>query len=132
METKNFKSFTGEPIRVAMTSGHVFIISSDDWTEIPEFAWKDAYSSGATSEDTVQAAAMSDEVLQIVETKSNVEDRKIQAKKIIKGWIEANDLDKFSKNNGKPKSTEIGKILKCQFPNGIRDEVWYQLQEEMK
>lgn len=132
METKNFKSFTGTTIRVAMTTGHVFLIGCDDWVSIPQFAWQASYSEGATSEDTVQAAAMSDDVLQIVKIKTNVEDRKLQAKEIIKGWVEENNLEMFRKNDGKPKSNEIGKILKCQFPNGLRDEIWYQLQEEMK
>jgi len=132
METKNFKSFTGEDIRVAMTSGHVFLISTGEWTSIPKFAWRDSYSAGAVSEDTVQAAAIDKTTMDIVKTKTKVEDRKLMAKEIVKGWIEENDLEKFSTKDGKPKSTEIGKILKCQFPNGQRDEIWYQLQEEMK
>ena len=131
MEYKNFKSFTGSEVRVALISGHTFVISCDEWTPIPEFAWRGSYSEGATSEDTIQAATMSKEVLEVVQVKSDVEDMKRRAKVIIKGWVDSNDLSKFSKGDGRPKSNEVSKELGCRFHNAMRDEVWYKLQEEM-
>ena len=131
MEYKNFKSFLGEDIRVALTSGHVFSIGREEWYPIPQFAWQEAFSLGATSEDTITVDTVTKEVMDIVKIKSSVTDRKAQAKGIILGWLKDNDLSKFSKIDGKPKSSEISKILKCQFQNGMRDEIWFKIQEEV-
>ena len=129
MEYKKFKAFERE-LRVALTSGHVFIIPIDSWVEIPGFAWGAVFAAGATSEDTIKADSLTREVMQVVNIKKKVSDLKLEVKEVMKGWVTNNELDKFGAN-GKPKSPELGKAIGKSVTNAVRDEVWFLLQSEL-
>ena len=133
MEYKKFKAFGYgvEGLRVAMTTGHVFVIPEDDWVKVPEFAWKEVFAAGATSEDTIKASAITKDVLKVVELKRGTEDKKQQIKAVILKWIENNELDKFNKD-GRPTSPLISKEVGFSVTNGVRDEVWFLIQEGME
>ena len=133
MEYKKFKAYGhgDEGIRVALTTGHVFIIPNDDWVKIPEFAWKEVFASGAVSEDTIKADSITKDVLKAVEMKRGNEDKKQQIKAVVQGWVDDNELDKFNKD-GKPSSPLIAKEVGFAVTNGVRDEVWFLMQEGME
>jgi len=58
-KTQKFKSLTGETVRLAFTTGHVFMVG-DDFVDIPagpngDF-WKKAFSAGCISEEALTRA----------------------------------------------------------------------------
>lgn len=129
MQYKNFKSGTGKEVRVALTSGHVFLVHKE-WQPIPEFAWQDMYSCGAISEDMIKNVSSESMGAAAVAVINSVAMRKETIKQTIRDMIEDNDPEYFMKD-GRPKSPEITKRTGLKITNNERDEVWFKLQEEL-
>ena len=128
MEFKKFKSSTGKTIRVARTSGHVYLFDND-WQRVPEFSWSDCYAAGCVSEDMFHNKAMSEAPEIVVKSLANVAKRKEQIRNVLQGWVENNEMEKFS-NKGIPKVPEINKELPFGATRQEMLEVWYKLQDE--
>ena len=128
MEFKKFKSSTGDIIRVALTTGDVWLLDND-WQRIPEFGWSECYAAGCVSEDMFTNKAMSDVPESVARTLASVARRKEMVRNVLKGWMDSNEVDKFS-TKGLPKVPEVNKELNFTADRSEILEVWYKLQEE--
>jgi len=124
MEFKNFKSADDTEKRIALTSGHVYLIGRE-WIKIPEFAWSDCYAAGCHSEDMF-TSKMIPEV--VANTMGTVAQRKNTIRGILERWIEENDQSKFNKA-GNPNTVQLQKEIPFKVTKAETMEVWYKLQE---
>lgn len=127
MEYKRFKSPDNSVRRVALLSGHVFLIDGE-WSPIPEYAWKASYAEGAISEDMIRNLTADNMDVEALNRINTVADRNEQIRSKIKEWVANNELDHFT-SNGKPKATDLTEALGFRVTNADRDTVWFKLVE---
>lgn len=130
MEFKNFKSAQGNEVRVALTSGHVWIIGRE-WRRIPEFAWSSCYAEGCVSEDMFNNSVVKELPETVVKSLATTAQRKDLIKGVLQSWVDESRGDKFT-IKGFPKTPELQKELPFKVTKNEVQEVWYKLQEEIK
>ena len=131
MTTKKFRSRTGTPVRIALTSGHVCIIGSE-WQDVREIFHSAAYAAGCVSDDMevnreakeVQDSGLLDVVQKDAELKSRV-------RTAIELAIDENNLDAFTKA-GNPTAKYIRDELGETVPNHTISAVMASILEEGK
>lgn len=134
MQYKDFKSPTGEPIRVvSFDLNHITIVPADTWKGIPDVLWQPAYAAGCISRDMTfsqTADNMEKEVVQVVAARAN---KKTRIKTVITEMILNNELECFDKKTNKPICRIISERLDGErvFTNE-RDEALYEVQQELK
>jgi DNA/RNA endonuclease G (NUC1) len=69
VRTKKFKSPVETPIRIALISGHVALITKEG-IELPDQFWKEAYAAGAISGDMESLSTIDEERKLIEEAKA--------------------------------------------------------------
>lgn len=126
MESKRFKSTTGEEVRIAQTSGHITIIGTD-WTDVHPRFHSDAYAAACISEDMVKSSAVEGVDPSVVNKLNNIALQKNEVETAIKKLVKDNELDAFD-SKGKPKSNVLTSMVGFRVSNAIRDEVWYKVQ----
>ncbi len=112
MKTQKFKSLTGEEVRLAFTTGHIFIVG-EEFVPLPagpggEF-WRAAFASGCISEEALtkaierQRAGKPSPILGTGEkrdlSKLSIEDRKSIAKEKISQMYAVKDPAHFTKDD---------------------------------
>lgn len=130
MESKNFKSITGDRVRIALLDGHVTWVE-EGWTSLHPRFHSAAYAAGCVSEDMYRNSKLSDADARVANTMQNVALQKNEIEDAIRKLVAENDLDSFDKKNGRPKSTVLSEMVGFRVTNPVRDEVWYRVQESM-
>jgi len=126
MQFKKFKSLDNIERRIALLSGHVYLIGPD-WQNIPEFAWKDCYAAGCMSDDMItKAVYINKEESGVVERLNNKAHQKVEMEALFKGWVVENKLENFDAK-GKPKMIPTSEYMGFRVPNKLRDEVWFDM-----
>lgn len=126
---KRFRSRNGEDIRVALTNGHVAVITSE-WSPVIPLLWEAAYASGCVSEDMevhkeldrVKESGMLDEVEKLAALKGKVKDAIVTA-------IKDNNIKAFTKNNG-PTAKYLTEAVGEKIPTHIKNAVWEEVLDE--
>ena len=128
MKFKKFKAVDNIERRIALLSGHVYLISSE-WIRVPEFAWKDCYAAGCMSEDMIAKSTYLDEAeAGVVEQLNNKARQKVEMEALFKGWVVENITDNFD-TKGRPKIIPTSEFMGFRVPNKLRDEVWFDMVE---
>lgn len=122
-ETKKFRSASGSEVRLALLSGHVTIVGNE-WVDLQEVFWRDAYANGCVSNDMevfknmeqLQDAGVIDKLQTLTELKGKV-------RTAIDKCLTEGDPKNFTSNKG-PKAvylnTEVGETI----PANVREEMW--------
>ncbi len=146
MKNKRFKSVDGTDKRIALLSGHVFIVGKD-WCPLPELAHSSAYANQCISEDMVYHKAVEEVVvnpdmpkaLQETEIDGDLLEEKSKglalAKKdvydFLKVAVEESTPGVFSKN-GKVMVMVVQKKMKVSTPSSVIQEAWAELQNDLE
>ena len=125
---KRFKSTTGQPVRIALTTGHVAVIPTQ-WMDLHERFHSQAYANGCISEDMIKNTASDHIDPKIVNVMNNVALQKNEVADAIRTLVRANDLEAFD-SKGKPKSNILTDMVGFRVTNAVRDEVWYKVQQD--
>lgn len=125
---KRFKSTTGQPVRIALTDGHVIVINTD-WMDVHQRFHSQAYANGCISEDMVKNTASSQIDPKVVNVMNNIALQKNEVADAIRQLVRDNDLESFD-SRGKPRSDILTKMVGFRVTNAVRDEVWYKVQQE--
>jgi len=144
--TQNFKSLTGEEVRLAFTSGHIFLIG-ENYMPLPagpggDF-WKKAFASGCISEEALTKAMERQKVgkpsviLGTGEKKDlsnlSVEDRKSIAKEKVQQMYATKDPVHFTADD-LPKADKLSELCGFTVTAAERDD-WtleYLAEEESR
>jgi len=127
MKFKKFKSVDGEPKRIALTTGHVYLIGNK-WTDIPELAWRLAYAEGCISEEFVLSG--NKEPTKVVAGKELL---MREAVDVIKSWIKDNKTENFTKTNNLPNVFKLREALGSdEIDNKFRDTAFITASEELE
>lgn len=126
---KRFRSRTGEDVRVALTNGHVAIITSE-WSPVVEILWEAAYAAGCVSEDMdvhkeldrVKDTGMFSEIERIATLKGKVKDAIMKA-------IKEDNIKAFTANSG-PTAKYLREAVGEKVPTHIKNEVWEEVLDE--
>lgn len=142
---KKFKSVSGEDVRIALMSGHVFIIGKE-WQTLPEYAHADAYANKCISDDMLFHEAVKEEVvnpdmpeaLQKTEIDSALLNEKAKGLELakqdvynfLKDSVEKATTGVFAKN-GKVIPSAVKTKMKVTTSNSIIQEAWAELKNDM-
>ena len=143
---KRFKSVDGKDKRIALLSGHVFIVGKD-WCPLPELAHSAAYATQCISEDMVFHKAVEEKVtnpempeaLQETKIDSDLLEEKAKglalAKKdvydFLKTAVEDSTPGVFSKN-GKVMVMVVQKKMGVSTPTSVIQEAWAELKNDLE
>lgn len=130
MDFKNFKSASDKQIRIALTSGHVWLIGRE-WIKIPEFAWSACYAGGCISEDMFTNSVIKDIPEAVVKSLSTSAQHKDLIREVLLGWVENNRMDNF-RNDGNPNMVRLSSDLPFTPQKGMVAEVWSKIQQESR
>jgi len=106
---KNFKSVDGQAKRVALMSGHTYIIG-DTWVLLPDFAWSEAYSKGCASEEMIAAVERGDTLASLVNVNTLEENLTEKLQTLFRAWMETAAEDCFD-SKGMPKLAKVRAAL---------------------
>jgi len=126
---KRFKSTTGEDVRIALLSGHVFLVGSE-WKDLPEFAWSDAYAQRCISEDMITGNGSVGVTTEVMAKMDHIALAKEEIKGAILEAMEEGNESFFNKMNGVPKVSAISEKLGKKANQQYVREVWYRIQDE--
>lgn len=126
-----FRSQTGETIRIANTNGHVANVGPD-WTPVHKSLEATAYAAGLISQNMTKDRATKNISDSMIEGMSKIALEKDQVKKIIYGWYtNLNEhRSKFKKNN-EPSQTEITKALGFKTQAGYVAQMAHEVRQEL-
>lgn len=126
-----FRSQTGEQVRIANTAGHVALVGSD-WTVVHKSLEPQAYAAGLISQNMTKDRAIKQVPDAMVEGMSKIALEKEQVKKLIKSWYtNLNEhRDKFKKNN-EPSQTAITKALGFKTQAGYIAQMAHEVRGEL-
>lgn len=123
---KKFKSRTGEPVRLALLSGHTAIVTGE-WISLAEYFYESAYAAGCISEDMVVNTELRESIdTGVLEKLQEKADLKSRVRVALEKAVEDNDLKAFNKS-GNPTAVFLKRALGETVPNHIKDEVWYSM-----
>ena len=123
-----YRSRTGDPVRIALLSGHVAVVTGE-WRELPDQFRDAAYASGCISDDmevnkevtkAVEAGAL--------ETLSQDAELKSKVRSAIQKALDEDNYKAFTVKNGpthKYLTDEVGE----KVPSHIKDAVWGEFLE---
>ena len=122
-ETKKFRSASGSDVRLALMSGHVTIVGNE-WVDLQEVFWRDAYANGCVSNDMevfktmekLSDAGVIDELQALTELKSKV-------RTAIDQCLAEGNPDDFTANKG-PKAAYLNAKVGETIPANVREEIW--------
>lgn len=127
---KNFRS-PGEDIRIVSTSGHIAIITKD-LISLPDVLWKEAYASGAISEE--MSIDKNDELSKYIEEQKKVAEDEAakelaEIKETLRGIYHnpVGVVDDKGKLSTRKAIAAIGKPVKVDIIN----KLWAELVEEL-
>lgn len=129
MASKLFKSASGEPVRLALLSGHIAVVGNE-WIQLDERFHSSAYASGCISNDM----ALNNEISinqRTVEILDKVAQKKEKILGAMRTLVEDYNSDNFTTGN-KPKTSLLTEMIGERVMNNERDELWYTLQDELK
>lgn len=129
MASKKFKSASTKPRRVALLSGHVFMIGNE-WVDIPDFAWQEAYVQGCVSEDMVMSKTSAPSGGTLVEGAKSADLKKAELVVFLKAAIEENNTELFNERSGKPILKKVNEHFEKGANPFLLKEAWDQIQEE--
>lgn len=123
---KDFKSTTGEPVRIALTTGHVAVVDDEEWTPLPKRMWSHAYGLGCESSD------MSDSI-ETTRTDS-LDVRKERIMLAIDGMVKAGERDELQKDelftkSGAPDANVLQQKTGISIKAPERDLLWEEYPE---
>lgn len=136
MQFKKFKSLDGIEKRIALLSGHTFLIGQE-WVDIPETAWDEAYANKCISSDYLGnfiEKEVPDRAYIIPEKLSKTElDSKIR-QTLIDMLIEGNPENFDELNNNYPKITIVREKANVgmQCAPALVKKIWEEILEEKK
>jgi hypothetical protein len=105
MNIKNFKSPDGTTKRVALLSGHTYLIGTK-WQMIPEFAWSACYAAGCASEEMFNAVDRGETLASLVNHNTMTSNVNEQLQDLFTSWIENNEEEHFD-SRGVPKLAHV-------------------------
>jgi len=117
MNSKKFKPASGEAVRLALLSGHIFVVEATGWTSLPEFAWKHAYANGCISDDMIKNLVAETPKIDVVN----------EVTQLLVEAIENNDDRVFDKQ-GYPKLAAIKEALDMQVTHSQMQTAWKQVK----
>jgi len=127
MEYKKFRSGNGEMIHLFSTSGHAVVLVND-FREVPECLWSQAYSLGALSED-----------MQVISVKNHIEEKRleliakeIEERTIIKDKMQMAYIEPalYLDSKGKLIQRKIISLLGHTIKRDLMDDIWSEIVEE--
>lgn len=119
---KNFRSTSGEPVRIALTSGHIKWVQTD-WTITHKRFWSHAFALGCESED---GEGKSENI-----EGSTLDQRKEKILEVMREFRDADDNDKpglFTKA-GVPDANRLSEKLGFTVKTDERNVLWQELKE---
>lgn len=124
-----FKSKSGSPVRIALLSGHVTIVTGE-FQQLNEIFHSEAYSLGCVSEDMIQnkaASAIPLHQAEAIADKATTEDLIIEEFKRI---VEENDQSVMTKSG--PDARHLTTIVGKRISTSLRNELWYKFQQTVE
>ena len=116
-------------VRIALTSGHIFEITEDDWAEIPSFAAREARAAGCMDEDQFNALRAMVESGQVSDEGGQKFDRAEEIKNAMLDILDMGDEKMFDKD-GRPLVQILTDRCGFQVTANERNEIWTQLQTQ--
>lgn len=113
--------------RVALLSGHIYLVNGYEWQALPEFAWSEAYSKGCVSEDMFTGGGVNipPELLKgMVDEAGLIE----ELEGAIKDAITVNAQDAFYKGSGDPKTNWFAAKLAKNVTKEQVMKAWFNVQ----
>lgn len=135
MNTKEFRSQTGKPVRISLVSGHTIIIPADEWADVPEIFWSEAFSKGCLSKDTlnaVMAEQVAKEQPKIHKMMSNLAERRDAIERVLAGWFEAGEMELHLTAKGTPNTSHVDKALGYRVNKADIDAAFYRIKEQQQ
>lgn len=127
MEFKEFQSPTAKPVKVFGSNiMHSWLITQE-WTQVREDGWSNAYAAGCISRD-MQVRGLNKEQA-IAAVRNEQINYGEQVKEAMEQIIEEGDPDKLDAN-GKPKTDAIGLTVSSVPSAQMRNAIWKKIQRE--
>jgi hypothetical protein len=128
MKFKNFRSFGG-PARVALTTGHVYLLNEKDWVPIPEFAWADCYANKCMSEDMVTNNSPRLVKEQVETTQNKALARRAAIKDLMYQFRD--EQPNFIDRTGYPNMKRLNACADFTITNAERKDIWDEITAEL-
>lgn len=124
MAFKSFRSPTPDTRRIALTTGHIYLIGPE-WSPLPDFAWTEAYAAGCISED-MNATGIPSEVLRTLSDEAALLD---EVKAVIQEAIDDSVAEAFFKTSGAIKPAYVrNKLSRPELPIPLVEKAWAKIQ----
>ena len=94
MQFKKFRSPDQFTRRLALLSGHVYLVGNE-FQSLPEFAWKEAFSQGCLTEDMIVALQIDPSVVQGLSEQAGL---KMKVREAVQDAIKHNRAEAFKKD----------------------------------
>lgn len=124
---KNFKSTTGAPVRIALTSGHITWVGTEDepgkWTPLHKRFWSHAFALGCESEDGSGKNENIDGM--------SLDQRKDAILAVMREFSESEDKATLFTKAGVPDANKMSEKLGFTVKADERDILWEELQDEI-
>jgi hypothetical protein len=136
-EHKKFRSISGVPVRVALTTGHTAIIPATEWKSLHPMFHADAYSRGCISED--QMDNLKDAIADVdkkgmngdfgednkprIDAPMDISERFQPIVQGCKELIAMNNPDKFT-GQGNPRIDALSEICGFEVTSEERTQAW--------
>lgn len=127
MSIKKFRS-NGKDIRVSSILGHAAIISNE-FRELPEILWADAYSQGAISDDMTAAPSMKEYIEEKKKEQEEKEEKERNEIKKVLASIFSNPRDLVD-NKGNPIHRKVVQLLGKPIKRDTLDLLWSEVVKE--
>lgn len=124
---KKFKAPGSEPVRVVSPDFMVISwVSPDEWIELREEVWQDAYSQGCISDDMNRVGVNPLEAVAALKAQEIAYED--QVRKAIKQMLDDGDPSNFD-GAGKPKIQVIADIIGTSPAATLRDKIFKEFKE---